>query len=256
MAVIPKPAFPNVPQLPGVPQLPRSPLFPPGPAPALNAVIALGRLALALTSKPLWGIYKVPAPTVVPATTGGSGLDTVVVTPAQPPVIVPDSFSKFSYKQEWQVATAPVQEGGFASYNKVSTPFEITFRMVKGGSLESRKQFLDSLESVSGSLDLYKVATPERTYLNCNITGYRVVRDGAQGAYFLTEVEVSFIEIRVAVAQYTSTAANTQNATNPAAKPVTNQGTLNSIPAASRVATAVNSVLTPLRRLAAIVGAI
>ncbi len=260
MAIIPKAAFPNVPKLAGVPQLPRSPQFPPGPAPSLNSVIALGRLALALTSKPLWGIYKVdPAAANGAGTTDEQGntveLPEVVVHPPARPVIVPDSFSKFQFQQEWQVSNAPVQEGAFASYNKVNTPYEITLRMTKGGSLQSRQKFLDTLEIIAGSLDLFKVVTPERAYLNCNITGYRIVREGAQGAYFFAEVEVRFIEIRIVQAQYTSTATNTKNAVNPSAAPVVNQGTLNSVPPPSRIQTAVDKVLAPLRALAAFIGA-
>jgi hypothetical protein len=253
MATIPKPAFPNVPALPGVPQVPRSNLFPAAPPPALNAVIALGRLALSLTSKPTWGVYKVTQP---PAAPGADGLETVVVSATPPPpVIIPDSYSRFQYKQEWSVSSAPVQEGGFASYNKVASPYEITLKMVKGGTLSDRKTFLANLETVAASLDLYKVVTPERAYINANITGFRVTRDGAQGAYFLTEVEVSFLEVRPVQAQYTSTGANTTNAQNPSAQPVANQGTLNSTPPASRLQTTVDSVLGPLRSLANVIGA-
>ncbi len=177
MAFIPKAQFPNVPQLPGVPQVRRSNTFPAGPPPILNAAIALGRLALALTTKPQWGIYKIVPPTLNPPTPPDGELPEVTVTPPAPPVIVPDSFTRMDYGQEWDVTDAPVQDQAFATYNKVATPFEITLRMVKGSTLASRREFLDKLETLGGTLDLYRILTPERTYMNCNILGYRLVRE-------------------------------------------------------------------------------
>jgi hypothetical protein len=148
-----------------------------------------------------------------------------------------------------------VQEGAFASFNKVATPFEIRVRMVKVGTLAQRQQFLETLDTISRSLDFYRILTPERSYLNTNITGYRIVRDGARDAYCLWEVEVSFVEIREVQAEYSSTAANTANAKTAAARPTVNRGTLNAIPPASRIATAVDKALAPLRGIAHVIGA-
>ncbi len=254
MAFIPKPPFPNVPNLPGVPQLKRSSQFPPGPPPVLSGVIALGRLALAIITKPKWGIYKLDPTGGATTTDPVTGLDTLPEVHITPPILVPDNFSKFQFKNEWNVTTAPVQEGAFAAFNKTNNPFEITLRMTKGGSVADRQKFLDKLDTIAASLDAYKIVTPERTYLRCNITSYRVTRDGPKDAYFLTEVEITFIEIREVAAQYTNTAANTQNAKNPSAQPVVNRGTLNAITPASRVAAAIDSVLAPLRRLSSLIG--
>lgn len=256
---IPKPPFPNVPKLPGVPQLPRSPFFPPGPPPGLSGIIAVGRLALALTSKPQWGIYKIEPPTSEPTATvdpdtGEDVLDTVVITPPAPPVIVPDNFARLDYQQEWDVGTMPAQKGAFANYNKVASPYQLKLRMTKGGTLKDRQEFLATLETISASLDLYKILTPERVYQPTNIFGFRVVREGARGAYYFAEVEISFMEIRQVAALYTTTAQNTQNAKQPSALPVNNMGTLNATPPTTRVQAAINTVLAPLRSLAAIIG--
>ncbi len=252
---IPKPPFPNVPQLPGVPQLPRSNTFPPGPPPALNSVIAVGRLLLALTTKAQWGIYRIPPP-LPPAPVPPDGvLPEVVVTPPNLPVLVPDNFRRLDYGQEWSITDAPLQNGAFASFNKVASPYDITLRMAKGGTLASRREFLEKLESIGTSLDMFRIVTPERTYNNCNIQGFRVVREDSRGAYFLDSVDVTFREVRTVTAQYTSTAANTVNAQNPSAEPVNNLGTLNAATPASRVSAAVDRVLAPLRRVASIIGA-
>lgn len=255
MPFIPKPEFPNVPKLPGVPQLNRSNFFPPGPPPALTGIVALGRLALAITTPPTWGIYKTSKPDVTQQDLAPEGeLPEVVVRPKPPPVLVPDSFSKAQYKQEFDLPTVPIQEGAFASYNKVATPYEMTLRMIKAGSLRERQEFLEKLETIAASLDFYNIVTPERTFVGSNITSWRFVRDGARDAYALTEVEITFVQIREVAAQYTSTAAKTADAANPSAQPVVNKGTLNAATPISRVGATVDAVLAPLRRLSALLG--
>lgn len=225
---MPRIPFPNVPKLPGVPQINRSSAFPAGPPPVLSGVIAVGRLLLALFSKPLWGIYKNDPPKVEEP---DDGIPTVTVRANASPVVVPDSIREFGFKNEWVVSDYPIQEGSFTNYNKVNQPFEIQLRLTKGGSLKDRKDFLAQIEAIAGTVDLYKILTPEKTYLSCNVTRFEVSRREARGAFFLTEVDVFFREIRFVTAEYTSTAQNTQNAIDPSAKPPSNVGAVQPQPA-------------------------
>lgn len=229
MAIIPKLKFPNVPKLPGVPQLARSPLFPPAPAPVLGLALALGKLWQSIFAQPQWAIYRANQPRGggVVVTVGGVSVRSTNPTQTdRTPVVVPDSFGEFSYRNEWSVADFPVQDGAFASYDKVSNPFEIVIRMYKGGSKQARKRFLDSIEAIAGTLELYDIVTPERTYLNVNVTRYELSRRGAGGAYFLSEVDLFFREIRTVTASYSATAVETQNAQDPSAAPVVNTGSV------------------------------
>lgn len=227
MAIIPKPPFPNVPKLPGVPQLTRSLQFPPGPPPILGAAIALGRLWQALFSQPTWAIYKQAE---AGPTTDSDGVQTVTVTAQRKPVVVPDSYLEFGYRNESTISDYPVQDGGFASYDKVANPWETVVRMSKGGNKEERKKFLDSIDAIQNTLDLYDILTPEKTYLGCNVLRFEIVRQGARGAYFFAEVDLYFREIRQVAATYSSTATNTQNAQDVSAEPVQNNGTLQGQP--------------------------
>lgn len=201
LATITVSLYPNVPQLPGVPQLVRSPLFPPSPAPTLGTAQqdALGSGA---NQAPAWGILD-------------SDLN---------PVLTPDSFLDFDQRADYRISNFPVQAGGFASYNKVTLPQEVSVRMAFGQGVGDRAQFLATLDTLSKSLDLYTILTPERSYTNCNITRYEVTRRGKDGAFFLTEIDVYFIQIIQVTAQYSSTAANTQNAQQAVSQPPVNQG--------------------------------
>jgi hypothetical protein len=231
MALIPKPSFPNVPKLPGVPQLSRSPLSPASALPVLSLGLALGALWKSVFAKSGWAIYKsnIPGSSNSSAPTSSSDLPEVVVVAKRKAVVTPDSFGEFNYRNEWATSDFPVQAGEFASYNKVANPFEVMVRMYKGGTKEDRKKFLDSIEAIQGTLDLYDIVTPERTYLGVNVVRYEVSRRGAKGAYFLSEVDLYFREIRQVSATYTTTAVVTQNAQNPSAAPVANNGVVQAI---------------------------
>lgn len=228
MAVIPKPAFPNVPQLPGVPQLPRSPQFPAAPTPVLALGLALGRLWQAIFSQPQWAIYKSNPPQA--QDTSDAGLGTVTIESDRTAVVKPDSFGEFTFRNEWSVVDVPLQDGEFASYNKVNQPYEIMVRMYKGGTKEARQAFIDSIIAIAGDLQLYDIVTPEKVYLNVNVTRWEQSRRGARGAYFLSEVDLYFREIRTVTAAYTTTAVTTSNAQNPSAEPVTNVGVVQAQP--------------------------
>lgn len=226
---MPRYPYPDVPQLPGVPQLNRSPAFPPGPPPVLAGVLALGRLVLALLQKTQWGIYKDTAND--PPEVDEDGLQVVTVTGKPEPVLIPDSFRTFNFNQEWSVTDAPTEEGGFATYNKVNNPFDVVIRMTKGGSRRERTEFLEKLDGLGNSLGMLKLLTPERTYSGMNIVRYAIRRDEARGAYWMSEIDVYFREIRTVQSEYTSSAASTQNARMASAAPMVNGGIKQPIPA-------------------------
>jgi hypothetical protein len=195
--------YPDVPAFRGVPQLVRSPTAAQIRALAIANAAVAGRLWRSAATQPKWGIFK---------------------TSNNDQSIVPDNIVAFDNRNESRVADFPVQAGAFASYNKVQVPFELTVRLTKAGSVDDRERFLRAIEIAYRSLDLYYVLTPERTYLDVNITRYEVTRRGSNGAYFLTEVDVFFREIRQVAAQYSTSAAATRNAQEPSAWPSVSQG--------------------------------
>lgn len=202
MALIPKPPFPNVPKLPGVPQLLRSASFPPSPPPALGIPIALGRLWQALFVTPQWGVYDADNNRVVPA----------------------DNIVSLNYRLEQVVSNFPVQAGSFSAFNSVDTPIEIALRFTKGGSEQQRANFLSDCEFITRSLSRYTILTPERSYSEMKAVRFELGRNGASGAYFFQEVDISFMQIREVSAQYTAYAPLTENAQAPAAQGTINEG--------------------------------
>jgi len=204
---VPKSPFPNVPQLPGVPQLLRSPLFPTGVPLAIEISATIGSLWGSSSIIAKWGIFD--------------------QTHTQ--IVVPDSVLDFGNRNEWHVADFPIQQGEFASFNKVATPFEISVRLSKGGTQQDRSTFLANIASIAGDLNLYNIVTPEVVYKNCNITRYELIRRGAQGAYFLTDVDIYFKQIRIVTAQFSTTT----NASNFSAIPQQQNGIVQGSPSVS-----------------------
>lgn len=246
MALIP---FPNVPQLPGVPQLNRSLQFPAGPPPVLGDVIALGRLLQSIFAKPVWGIYAQP-PLTAPKDPNAdpNALEEVEIRDKPQLLVKPDSIINFNYKHEWTVSDYPIADGSFASFNKVDTPFEIQLRLSKGGSLAERTAFVASIEAIAGTLDFYRIITPEKTYFNCNITRYEVARRGAPGAYWLSEVDLFFRDVRVVYPEYSTTGADTAHAKAAGALPVENTGLVSGLQAPKSIVSKVTGRAAELAR--------
>lgn len=230
---MPRYQFPNVPQAPGVPQMTRSPAFPNTTPPLLGTALALGRLVLALTRSSGWGIFRDfsnedTADRKRNDQRRAEGLPPIlnIVGDRELPVLVPDSFLDFGFRQEWSVTTAPTENGGFATYNKVNNPFETQVRVMVAGSLRKRTEFLQKLQEIAGDLRLYRIVTPEQAYLGCNISRYEITRKKESGAYLLSEIDIFFTEIRSVVSEYTNTTFNTGDAKQASAESIKNSGTV------------------------------
>ena len=164
------PVYPNVPDVAGVPPLLRDPL-----AIAVIPQLLTADLVTGWGSglAPAWGIY------------GSGGL----------PVVIADTVKGIEYKKEWVIATYPMESGAFASYDKVETPYTAIVEFTSGGSLADRQLLLDSIDAISGDLNLYQVVTPEKVYVDANLQrlGYR--RNGGRDSGMIT-VAVAVLEIR------------------------------------------------------------
>lgn len=165
------PAYPNVPNYPGVPPVNRDPNA--GIIAALAAIVVADVLSV-FDKK--WGIYDKTGKTEV---------------------LKPDTFLGLEYRTERRISNYPVQDGGFASYNKVNDPFVGVVKMAKSGSFQDRKEFLDKIASLADDTNLYTIVTPEVVYKNCNLERYDYQRQIRNGAGIII-VSCHFVEIRQA----------------------------------------------------------
>lgn len=133
------------------------------------------------------------------------------------PIVTGDTVVAFDVAREFKAATYPIEKGGFQSYNKVETPFDVRLTFTQGGTEADRTAFLASIDAALESLDLYDVATPEKTYTSVNVVHMDMRRTSDKGVTLLM-VDVGLLQIR-ATAQTAFT-----NTANPAGAATTNTG--------------------------------
>lgn len=118
-----------------------------------------------------------------------------------------NSVINFEYRRDWSIADYQVEEGGFQSYDKVQHPYDVRMTLVSRGTESSRQALLESIEQVADSLDLLDVVTPEKTYVECNISHFDLRRNAKSGVGIIS-VDVWLVEIRQTS---TSTFTNTKS---------------------------------------------
>lgn len=96
---------------------------------------------------------------------------------------------------EAQISDYPVENGGFASYNKVIRPFDIRLSMTRGGTVEERQAFVKAVQDAWQSTDLFNVVTPEVVYLDVNVVGVRRLVESDRGVG-LVMLEVALRKVR------------------------------------------------------------
>jgi len=216
MALIP---FPDVPKFPGVPALPRSPKFPPLVRSGLGLV--QGMLWRVFQVQTRWGIFDSKGkPLGDPAKfTGliGNALDAAGLGSTL-------STNSVDYSKETKVSDFPIEQGSFASYNKVETPASPIVTLCLTGSENNRRTFLEAIDKAVKSTDLYSVVTPEVTYIDYSIERYNYSRRNSKGATLLI-VEITLKEIRQVSSQYTQSNKGQVDAPKDAgATPTTDNG--------------------------------
>jgi len=168
--------FPNIPPLPGVPDLRRS----------SYGVLAQTGIMGKLQGLDYFGLLDgLLAPTWQVVDANGAQ------------VIKPDSVVAFEYRGEARLATFPIEQGAFSTYNKVQMPYDLRIRMTCGGNGSmSRDQFLAMLKYLQDSIELYTIVTPDDSLVNVNLVSYDYRREARNGATLIT-ADAMFQEVRV-----------------------------------------------------------
>lgn len=206
-----------------------------------------------LTSVPLPSAWDVPVATGVPtvaarviegaeavvSVTAGTLLEDYLVSDAASHWGIFDSAGNrvltaarvmsLDGQSSYQISDAPMEEGAFASYNKVTAPRAYRVLMVCDGSeagsggisdlismysigtgdIYVRKNFLDTLEVLEQDTNLYSVTTPEKVYRNVNIVGSRWSRS-SRGGITMPAVEIMLQEVRLTATSSISNAHEPQ----------------------------------------------
>jgi hypothetical protein len=120
-----------------------------------------------------WGVYQ------------GGGL-----------AIAADSFLAMDFRDISRLATFPMEEGAFASFNKVEAPYDLRVTLTRGGSDADRAEFIGRLYLMKKSIDLFEIITPEVAYISANLENYEYRRTVRSGQTLIT-AELYFKEVRI-----------------------------------------------------------
>jgi len=107
-----------------------------------------------------------------------------------------DSFLSIDFKDFSKLATFPMEDGAFASFNKVESPYDLRIQLTKGGTTEERADFIQTLYLMKKDLALYDIVTPEAVYINSNLENYNYQRTVRSGKTLIT-AELWFKEVRI-----------------------------------------------------------
>ncbi len=160
--------------------------------------------------------------------------DWLILSSDGSPAIVPDTVPRFEYRGESRVADYPLEQGAFASYNKVQVPYDIRMVMVCAGAnyiqagaqalknilnigvgqnMMSRQDFISTLDYMRDTTDLFTIVTPDKTYPSTSLVHYDFRKESNDGAVML-KVEAWFREIRV-TGNATYSLSNSPSAASP-----------------------------------------
>ncbi|WMC00425.1 tail tube initiator-like protein [Acinetobacter phage Ab69] len=108
-----------------------------------------------------------------------------------------------NYDAGSSISKYPVEQGSFASFNKVNAPSMATVQMAKGsGGVGLRRGlFLAQLEGLLKSTLSFHIITPEYVYLNYQIVGINHARTAQDGATMIT-VNLDLEEVLEAKVDY------------------------------------------------------
>lgn len=135
-----------------------------------------------------------------------------------------DALIQFEVRAEGMVVSSPIEQGSFASYNKVDSPNYIEVQLAKQGTDDVLQASLKTLDELQTTASKVNFVTPVAEYENYTLESYDFSmsqRDGLGVLY----IRLHLIEIREVTPQYTdSKSISSSNAKNAADSSTTDRG--------------------------------
>lgn len=119
------------------------------------------------------------------------------------PVLDYDTFVHVKLEAKMKVSDFAVENGAFASYNKVNTPYSAHIQLAVTDTAARRQAFLARLSTLRTGIQRVNIVTQDRTYLNATLAEYSVDRTRERG-WGKIVADLHFIEVREVFPQYTN----------------------------------------------------
>jgi len=112
---------------------------------------------------------------------------------------------EFTAEKSSRLPDEPIEQGSFATYNRVIEPRNITCRLAVKGKAADLQTAIDRLTTLSENDEKITLTTPEQSYKNMMLESFDYRRDASNGRGVLY-VDLRFKEIREVASQQTTTA--------------------------------------------------
>jgi hypothetical protein len=106
----------------------------------------------------------------------------------------PDNFISIDYTASQNISNYPIEQGQFATYNKINNPNQVILKVSVGGSESKKNDFLNDVEKMARSFDYFEVVAPSGSYKNLTVESYEYRREVSSGVGVLA-VTIHFVEI-------------------------------------------------------------
>jgi len=113
------------------------------------------------------------------------------------------SFIDLDYKNEGQALEYPIEEGSFATYNKIQNSMELRVTIAIQGTDADFNDLLSKLQDYQAKAVKLSIATPSDFYEGFTLEGLTYKRTVENNAHMLT-VELTFKEVREVKTQVTT----------------------------------------------------
>lgn len=130
-----------------------------------------------------------------------------------------DVFLGIDFSGDNQVAHEPIEQGGFASYNKQNTPKEISVELACTKMYFNQQPVLETLDKLASGVQKLSLVTPSSEYKNLNLESYSYRRTEDAGAGMLV-VELKLIEVREVETKKKTTASESPKSEGKEGKPI------------------------------------
>ena len=130
-----------------------------------------------------------------------------------------DVFLSMDFAGENQVAHEPIEQGGFASYNKQDSPKEITVELASTKMYFNQQPVLEALDKLASGTQKLSLVTPSSEYKNLNLESYSYRRTEDAGAGLLA-VELKLVEVREVETKKKTTATEKPKSEGKQGKPI------------------------------------
>lgn len=130
-----------------------------------------------------------------------------------------DVFLGMDFSGANAVAHEPIEQGGFASYNKQDTPKEITVELACTKMYFNQQPVLAAIDKLASGTQKISLVTPSSEYKNLNLESYSYIRKEDSGAGMLA-VELKLVEIREVEVKKKTTASENPKSEGKEGKPI------------------------------------